>query len=67
MTEKKIITYEISNENNDLLKKLLKKLNPNEKSLLRAYLRNLSADLPVNVFYYLNSEKPLDLDQEEIC
>ena len=35
------VSYEISNENNEL-KKLLKKLNKNEKSLLGAYLKKLS-------------------------
>ena len=59
------VSYEISNENNEL-KKLLKKLNKNEKSLLGAYLKKLSYYLPIASIYYQMSEKPLDLDQEEI-
>lgn len=61
----KIITYEVRSDNDDLLK-LLSSLNSTQKKGFAQYLRNLSADLPVNDILVTLNSRPLDLKQEHV-
>ena len=62
---KKIITYEINNENGELIN-LVKSLKKEKKtvSLLSSYLIKLAANLPLNDIYYTMADRPLDIKQE---
>ena len=64
---KNIITYEINDENKELIN-LVKSLKKEKKviSLLSSYLTKLSSNLPLNDIYYTMADKPLDIKQEHL-
>lgn len=61
----KIITYQIEAEN-ELLRSLIQKCDPDEKRMLVEYLKHLAANLPINHIYEKMSERPRDVNQEEV-
>jgi len=62
---KNIITYEINDENQDLIN-LVKTLKKEKKiiSSLSSYLTKLAANLPLNDIYFTMADKPIDIKQE---
>jgi hypothetical protein len=61
----KVITYQIDAEN-ELLDELLQQSDADEKHMLVAYLKQLSATLPINHIYEKMSERPRDVRQENV-
>ncbi len=60
-----VITYQIDTENNVLLA-LIAKCNMHERRLLVDYLNQLAASLPINHIYEKMSERPRDVNQEDM-
>ena len=60
-----VITYQIDSENN-VLSALVEKCNADERRLLIDYLKQLAASLPINHIYEKMSERPRDVNQDEI-
>ena len=61
----KVITYQIDS-NNDLLASLVRKCDGDERRILVDYLKQLAASLPINHIYEKMSERPKDVNQEEV-
>jgi len=60
----KIITYQIDTDN-ELLVSLLQKCGRGERKILIDYLKQLSANIPINHIYEKMSERPKDVNQDE--
>lgn len=60
-----VITYQIDVENENLLE-LIRKLGDRERRLLIEYLKELAGNLPINHIYEKMSERPKDIDQENV-
>jgi hypothetical protein len=60
-----VITYQIDTENN-ILSTLVDNCSTDTRRLLVDYLKQLSADMPINHIYEKMSERPRDVKQEEV-
>lgn len=60
-----VITYQIDPENS-VLSTLVEKCNTNERRMLVDYLKQLATSLPINHIYEKMSERPKDVNQEEV-
>jgi histidine kinase/DNA gyrase B/HSP90-like ATPase len=61
----KIITYQIDTDN-ETLTSILSKCNKEAGKMLINYLRTLAASLPINHIYEKMSERPKDINQDEV-
>lgn len=61
----KVITYQIDT-NNELLVSLAQKCDRDEQQMLVDYLKQLASSLPINHIYEKMSERPKDVNQENL-